>query len=320
MAARRRLSPCRLAKDVTADCPGPFRSTDGCIQSAGVRKDRAGCEPVHAPSRLRPAIMLLFVAVLLLGGCGRTSESVYEPRDDTASSSRADDTTTSSSTEATAPSSQSDATTRSSDRGDDDGSAPSRMDRETTSFDERGNESQQGDGASGSDAESNRATDATSEPPFAIALGGPQLGAPLVRGTSVADFGPIAIGSTSPGRGFSIGNRESYDVVVEAVTASHSSFSFTSDTCTGSTLAAQSGSCSLQTVFRPDEEGPRTAEITAELLLTCTSTTHWPCSWEPPPKGVGVVKNFTRTESESGDVQFRWQEPIFGLRGEGVTS
>lgn len=318
--AARRLSPCRLAKDVTADCPGRFRGADGCDQSAGVRKDRAEFEPVHALSPLRPAIMSLFVAVLLFGGCGRTSESVYEPSDDTASSSGAGETTTSSSPEAAAPSSQSDATTRSSDRGDGNGSVPSGMGRKTTSFDERGNERQQGDGASRSDAASNRATGATRDPPFAIALGGPQLGAPVVSGTPVADFGRIAIGSTSPGHGFSIGNRQSYDVVVEAVRASHSSFSFTSDTCTGSTLAAQSGSCSLQTVFRPHEKGARIAEITAELLLTCTSTTHWPCSWDPPPKGVSVLKNFTRTESGSGDVQFRWRERIFELRGVGVTS
>jgi hypothetical protein len=153
-----------------------------------------------------------------------------------------------------------------------------------------------------------------------IEVGGPSLGIPGPPG-QFTEFGEVAVGAVSAPRALELRFRDNHAATVVGVSVGgDGSFRLGEDRCSGAELpAGGAGGCAVAVVFGPLREGILVATMTVRMTHTCTATTYVPCSWDPR-HGEGELKNYTRTDSASGEVRFDWTTPVTHLRGAGVAA
>jgi hypothetical protein len=87
-------------------------------------------------------------------------------------------------------------------------------------------------------------------------------GARLVITPLSGDLGPVLVGATGPATVFTVTSTPDTASGNLAVGVSSSEFVITDDTCTGISLAARTGTCTISIALRPATAGAKTAVLT----------------------------------------------------------
>jgi hypothetical protein len=114
-------------------------------------------------------------------------------------------------------------------------------------------------------------TDPTSSSSVSVALsccaGGPNR---LVISPASADLGTAVVGTTGPATTFTLTNTGDSATGTLSVSVSTTEFVVTSDTCTGVSLAALTGSCTVSVALAPTTIGTKTATLKVEHTMGIT--------------------------------------------------